>query len=527
MMAQIQPDSPAFSEYSTLQKQIASIEKYQLKGNYSTMKTYLAFAQKTIDKIKQKDPSANISAEEQKLAQFQSSYDNANQPRNTDEHDYFRNLDRLLRSIYSDLDMGADAADGLKFVSSHINLEATQDNFKDFSKDDLYARIEAAKQKDDFQNSNSRYYVEKIEKAFNDYPRFINNSASCYKEYLRWLQNIGVKGDPIQEKIHLNATKSFCELLLKFAPGNPTASKWLNEVEAQLGNVSGSISYASKMHEKHMGEMLFSTKEVAIGNETEADFTTEFKSGDYIYATVYLPAKLRTLTDSYAANNVEFKIDGSMLCEGSMSPIWVTTPMQEKNYLQFAIVPSPEWTKRNSQVYVDNKIRTHEHIANGLIRAGAYSGTKVDVKFIFRGTFTNIKGSFNIDLSSGTDFLKSVVANEENSRLSNQKLPAAGMVNADLQQQALNILKKSSADSGKTYHKAIILSKEWDYDKSYAGVTVSRSIVIAMVSKEYDGKCMYQYFNFKQQAQGNGSFNQSLEFAGAGENFYLSCENAQ
>jgi len=216
-----------------------------------------------------------------------------------------------------------------------------------------------------------------------------------------------------------------------------------------------------------------------------------------------------------------------MIAEGSMTAVWVTTPMQEKNYLQFAIVPSPEWKAKHSSVYIENKLRTHEHIAKRLLDTGPYSGTTVEVILTFRGTHSKVKGNFTIDLSAGTDHLSNIINSEENSRLSSQQLPAAGMVNSNLEQQALAILGKSSAGTGKTYHKAIILSKNWDYDKSYAGVTVSRSIVIALVSKEHDGKCMYQYFNFKQQAHGNGNFNDNLEFAGAGDNFYLSCENAQ
>ena len=69
-----------------------------------------------------------------------------------------------------------------------------------------------------------------------------------------------------------------------------------------------------------------------LGNESDNDFTAALKSCDYIYATVYLPAKLRQLTDSYPSNNMMIKINGRAVAEASYTAIWVTTPMQEKNY---------------------------------------------------------------------------------------------------------------------------------------------------------------------------------------------------
>ena len=204
--------------------------------------------------------------------------------------------------------------------------------------------------------------------------------------------------------------------------------------------------------------------------------------------------------------------------------IWAV--FQEKKYLQFAILPSDSWKQKNGQPYIENKIRTHEAIAQRLLEVGSYSDINVDVKVIFRGTNSSVEGSFKINQSSGVEQLEAIIAREENAKLSEIKLPKAGMLNTDLQNQALTIMRNKSKGSGKTYTKAIITSVNWDYDKTYAGVTVSRSLVIALASKEHDVKCMYQYFNFKQQAQGNGKFNSNLELAGAGDNEYISCDNA-
>lgn len=436
--------------------------------------------------------------------------------------DYFRNIHMKLNYVYSDTSHGADATQGLQFSASHKKLLETQSFFKDFNKNEYLKAVEDAKSNGSY--PRAQMYIEKVVEALNDYPNFITKSASSFHAYLDQLNVIGIKGDPTKELDELEAAKIFCELLLKFAPNNPKASQWLKQVESEIDKKMGGIIYASSMHKKHLNEMLFSNKEIAIGNESENDFLKNFKSGDYIYATLYLPAKLRQLTDSYAANNMEVKINGMPVAEASHTAIWVTSPMQEKHYLQFAILPSDSWKQKNGQPYIENKLRTHEAIAEQLLLAGSYSDVKVDIRFIFRGTNSEIKGGFTLDQSAGVDNLKKIVSREENTRLKDAKLPKAGMFNKDLENQALAIMRKKSGSS-KTYSKAIITSVNWDYDKNWNGVILSRSIIAALVSKEHDGKCMYQYLNFKQQAQGGGTYNSNLEFAGAGQNVYISCDN--
>lgn len=436
--------------------------------------------------------------------------------------DYFRNIHMKLNYVYSDTDHGADATQGLQLTSTHKKMYETQAFFKDFTKEGYLKAVETSKSNGTY--SSAQFYIEKVIEALNDYSNFISKSASSFHAYLDNINQIGIKGDPQKELKELEATKIFCELLLKFAPNNPKATQWLKQVEKEIEKKTGGIAYASDMHKKHLGEALFSNKEVSIGNESESDFSTTFKSGDYIYATLYLPSTLRQLTDSYAANDMEVKINGMPVAESSYTAVWVTTPMQEKHYLQFAILPSDTWKQKNGAPYVENKLRTHEAIAEQLLLAGAYSDVTVDIRVIFRGTNSEIKGGFTVDQSSGVDNLKKIVNREENARLADAKLPKAGMQNSSLAKEAMGIMQRKSGSS-KTYTKAIITSVNWDYDKNWNGVILSRSIVVALVSKEHDGKCMYQYFNFKQQSQGGGNYNNNLEFAGAGVNVYISCNN--
>ncbi|MDO5981363.1 hypothetical protein [Flavivirga spongiicola] len=519
---------PCDSALKSLNRYLEKLEtkKAANETSSSSFKTYISNAERNLKAIQTKCPDLDISNEKKAFDSYKVDYENEASLANSAENaaNYFRDIHMYLNHIYSDTEHGADAAQGLKFVNgSHNKLYETVTRFANFNKSDYMAKVEASKTNGTY--TRVKFYVEQVVSALNDYPNFINKSQGTYKAYLDYMNNIGIKGDPQKELEELEATKAFCQLLLKFAPNNAKATQWLKEVENQIGKKTGGITYASEMHKKHLGKILFSKKEVAIGNESENDFSTNFKSGDNIYATVYLPSKLRQLTDSYAANDVKVKVNSGIISEPSSTAVWVTTPMQEKNYLQLAILPSNVWKQKNGTPYVENKLRTHEHIANALLTAGPYSGTTIDIEVVFRGTNSSIKGGFTIDQSSGVDHLKQIVGREENARLKDEKLPKRGMSGTGLENQALTIMRKKSSSSGKTYTKAIITSVNWDYDKTYSGVIVSRSLSIALVSKEHDGKCMYQYFNFKQQAQGNGSFNNNLEFAGAGTNAYISCDN--
>lgn len=437
---------------------------------------------------------------------------------------YFRNLVMNLPYIYSEGPKGARGAKGLKDFTGDW-VYKTNKMFESFTVEQFQNNIETSKKEGTY--PRVQFYAEQVQKALNDYPAFISKSNGMFNTYIDYLNDSSVKGNPQLEIEQLKRAQIFCKLLLKFAPGNPTASKWLTQVENQMKSKKNAISYDSEMHEKYLGKMLFSKKEITVGNEVASDFTTSFKAGDHIYGIVYLPTRLRELTDSYAMNNMEISINGGIISNPTNTAVWVTSPMQDKNYLQFALLPSEQWKKKNGKPYLENDIRTFEHTLNGLINAGPYSDAEVGVKLSMRKPGQSFRASFKIDVSSGLDELRKMLTQSENERLSEIKLPKAGMNDVNLQNQALAIMRRKSEGSGKTYNKAIITSVNWDYDKSYAGVTVSRSIDIAMVSKEHDGKCMYQYINFKQQAKGDGTFNSNLEFAGAGTNVYISCDNVK
>jgi hypothetical protein len=537
MNGQVDQSHPAYSDYNSIVKNLDRIQKYADKNDLKDMmvQAYFRSAENKIKKVKKNYPELDISDLEQRLANFQSAqkaapsssgrvsaggYSTKQAADNTsDDQAYFKHWYMKLRNIHREAPAGADAT----LLDNGPKLAELWQDLQGFDKEEYVNRYQKAKNGPNF--SKMAFFADKAMAIIEDYPAFIGRSTATLQYHLKDLNIVGVKGDAVQEAKELKEAELFCKILLLAAPGNATATRWLSEVQSKMGSVKSNVQYASKLHEKYLGQMLFSKKEVVIGSEQESDFSTSFEAGEQVYATIYLPSKLRKMTDSYAVNNMEVKVNNMIVAPESETAIWVTTPMQERNVLQFAILPDANWLKKNGGPYLESKLRTHEIIAQALTEKAGFSEVSVDVRFKFRGTRSTIRSSFKYDLSKGGEAVEAIRSLTANQRLSEQKLPAAGMRNPELEQQALTIMKRKSQGAGQEYRQAIILSKQWDYGKSISGVVVSRSLDIAMVSKNFDGQCMYQLITFFQQAQGNGQFNELLEFGSVGRNVYLSCDN--
>lgn len=67
---------PAYVDFSALQRHIKSIQRYYDKGKLTpTMKTYLGYTQKSIEKLKNEYPDIDISTEVKQYKKIQSEYD--------------------------------------------------------------------------------------------------------------------------------------------------------------------------------------------------------------------------------------------------------------------------------------------------------------------------------------------------------------------------------------------------------------------------------------------------------------------
>ena len=71
------------------------------------------------------------------------------------------------------------------------------------------------------------------------------------------------------------------------------------------------------------------------------------------------------------------------------------------------------------------------------------------------------------------------------------------------------------------FYNTIILSDEFYYKKSYAGVITAKTLSVAMVSKTEKGYCMYQVFTVKANKTDDG-YNKFKKLS-VGDQFACTC----
>ncbi len=514
-----------------LDKLEAKKEKDEMTSN--SFQLYLKTANKHLATIKKKCADDDVSKETKLIEAYKLAAENANNAKATEvvdakpseskkrdrgENGYFHNLYKLMFKIYSDSKAAGDATD---LRSSHVEsiLQGLSD--LDFNPEDYKDR--ASKEKEKRAQSQIKY----INEALADYDRFISKSSNTYRWHLSSLTTYGIKGNPGEELKVLNRAKAFCEILLKVSPDNPIAGNWLNEVESHLDKTKGSIVTLNEVHKEYLDQIVFSDKLVNPKKLKKSDLSAKFKSGQYIYAYLLLSSTARKQTDGYVWNNCKVRINNYMVAPENDMAFGFTTKMQDSRIVILPILPSSEfkskYPKEFSQ-YAENNKRTLETIAEQFAAAGAFSSTTFEMTLKFRDSGAKVSGRFEYDQSGGTEISSSILKEGENERLKHNKLPSAGMKDATLEQDALNIIRKRSAGNGNMYTKAIIAHSGWSSDRETTGIEIGRSIVIAIVSKNNDGTCMYQYHNFFQDKL-NNQFSKTLQWKGAGDNTYLDCGN--
>jgi len=397
------------SNYKSLNQYLQKLEDKVNDNSVgsNSFKLYLKTADKHLLAIKKKCPSDDVSNQENRLKTYNETYETALLNKNsetqtevvsetvtteTNDKAYFESVYRLLSKVYSNTPNGADAT----VLGNHGDKTITILNeLSDFTLDAFYEKVEQAKTTEDFKKSE--YYIKRTKAIIEDYDSFISKSQNTYNNYLADLTVFGVKGDPVNEINELQEAKAFCEILLKISPKNTLTKQWNVEVESKIAKVSSELSFESEMHRKYLGKMVFSTNPLIIGQEQESDITTTFKSGDYIYATIYLGTNARILTDSYALNNCEVKVNNYLVAPGDETGVWFTTKMQDSKVIQFAILPNETWLINHGDPYKKNNVNTHRNIREIISNQSGVTKIKVEVELFFKGSGSTIKGNFVIN----------------------------------------------------------------------------------------------------------------------------------
>ncbi|MEM6297058.1 MAG: hypothetical protein AAF740_00040 [Bacteroidota bacterium] len=517
---------PAYADHSNLQKHLKNIQRYKDKGAIKMMETYINFAQKSIEKLKANHPDVDISAEIAQYEAYKKGYDeqvngqNAQKQSEQGEVEYFKKWERSLSGAYHI--KTADQADLLK-ANGRFALQAYE-AAKDFDEKEYRARLEQCKQNGTY--TQVQFFSDRFLRMYDDYDNFIERSEDTFYSYLKDLTYAGVKGNPQEEMKQLKEAEALCKTFLAYRPNNTTAKGWLAQVHSRMGNKSKTMesAFASELHKKYVGQVVFSKKPLQVGSENESDLTNSFVSGDHIYGTLYLANTVRIAQDSYALLYMDIYVDGDFLATTNETGIWVTTPMQEKTYLQFALSPDQSWIDKNYAPYVENEQYTLGQFNEFLASKGDYPH-KVKIVLRPRGTAVGkITGEFRIDLSGGSDFYQKLGAKLKGETIANVGVPKAGMRDASLEAQMLKIVSGLNPSNRIAYQKAIITTPNWTVERnSLTGVILGRTIQGVVTGKKPGGTCFFQYFSFKQAYTGSG-YSSALSYAGAGPVTVITCD---
>ena len=187
------------------------------------------------------------------------------------------------------------------------------------------------------------------------------------------------------------------------------------------------------------------------------------------------------------------------------------------------MLPDPQWLKDNYPPYLSEENWTLSYFLDELARSGDISH-QVTCEFLFpTNKVRNIKSSFSLDLSAGSETIKILATKMHNELMASRTLPKAGMSNAGLEQQMVNAANNLGWKD--KFQKAIITSSSWSISKNeLTGAILYRYLSAVCTIKSPDGKCYYQEFTFRQDYTGAGNYSSTIKYNSYGGKREIGCE---
>lgn len=302
--------------------------------------------------------------------------------------------------------------------------------------------------------------------------------------------------------------QGYCKGVLVLSPNNQKAKDVLAFADKAYKNANASMATTTTgtLHAKYVNKIVWSTKKYLSGPQSESDITTSFKSNEPIYGTAYLSAKL---IDRIRVGGTKLyltiKMDDNVI--HYYDPyIFVTEEMKQKSYVQFAMVPS---LTDDLTLETKDGNKTLKEFNETMAGKGPMS-YKITVSFEFAKTDEKIEGSFDYDVSGGTEFNEKVAAKLSDALAGDVKLPAAAMKNAALEAQMTTVANKL-AKSGEKYGNCRIISSDWNVNKNSLGLIIDRSVGVCFVATFPDGHCELFKKYFFQDYSGGGIYSSQLK----------------
>lgn len=478
----------------------------------------LGNAERMLNQVKQADPSYDVSALDTEVKSYREKANNteaANKEaagRAEAEVEYYDEVWRKMIGVYS---KGIEIEPGVTGKTYYDRVQAI--NLPEYQSRKGGVVTEEAKK-----------LIASIDGMLSDYDDYLKRS-----DRLRWnVTELMVKArneaNPQKKTQLLEEARYECQAVLVLSPSNSSFKQKMEDVNKLLGNAGAEAAknYTSDFHKEHVGQIVWSTQPLIIGKEKEmsAAVKNEFKSGDAIFGTVYLGNPARQLMDGNERLRIIIKVDGgTAVWGGDLSYIIIPLTVQDKTYLQFALIPDEQWFAGNYAPYVAKENWTYSYFMDELAQAGDISHNITCELDFPTNIQSNIKGALSLDLGGGSSHIKALSVKLHDQLMASRTLPKAGMNNAALEQQMLAAANNLGWKD--KFLKTIITSSAWNIEKnSLTGAILYRYVGAVCTTKSADGKCYYQEFSFKQDYVGGGNYSSTVKYSSYGGKIEIGCD---
>lgn len=475
-------------------------------------------AERMLAQVKEKDPSYNVADLETEVAGYRNTADRQAKAQ-TDaanaaqaELSYFNKVWQNMTGIYS---KGSDIEPGITGKSYYDRVQEL--NLPEYKEKKKSATTPEASK-----------IIEEVDRGLADYDNYVKRS-----DRLRWnVTEIMVKSrneaNPQRKIQMLEEARWECEAVLAVSPANAAFKQKLEEVNKLLGSAGSEASkfYTSDFHKQNVGKIVWSNKPLVIGKESEmaANIKNSFKTGEAIFGTIYLGNTARQLMDGNDRIRVIIKVDGgTAVWGGDLSYFILPLTVQDKSYIQFALLPDDQWFSANYAPYITRENWTYSYLLDELAGAGDISHD-ITCEFDFPTPVQgNIKSQLSLDLGGGSAAIKTLSAKLHDQLMASRTLPKAGMSNAAMEQQMVSAANNLGWND--KFLKAIITSSSWAIAKNdLTGAILYRYVGAVCTTKGTDGKCYYQEFTFRQDYTGGGNYSSTIKYNSYGGKREIGCD---
>ena len=503
----------AFTSYKNCLKYLDVAERKIT--NDENAETTIKMLKRAMASVLKREPNADLSEICSRFTKIENEATDSNENKK-----YFKDMRYLVGRVYKDNNSGVYPED-LGLENPHWFIDA----LKDFNREQVLTKAKTSNDKN----------AKEIVVILNDYSAFIDRQGIA--NYLMDVldRDTNASSDQLMKKAKMIRQTALS--LKSLAGNNSSIEKLIAYTEKQLEKSESALTniYSSEIHKKFINQVVFTKQPFKPGKEGRLEINPVFKTGDAIYATLYLGATISESVSSWQGygkgGTMGLKMKNSngdlmnIRFEGSedYNNSFVSIPdsvNKSQTIIQFVLIPNLE---SNISEYLKCGNITPIALVKGM---GEQSDRLKEFKVEVYGTgkktgVVTYKGNFKIDLSvgEGSEYYKKVEQKKSDEFFASNSLPTAKIKNASLEGLLLSEIKKQGFQE--QFKKAYIQTNwqlfEPPFKDSYKEMTASFTYTTS------DGKCGWQNYSFRSFKTGNG-WSDPQKWGGANQRQRLSCK---